>query len=111
MLGRKFKPVESPGRGQRAVEVVLDLLESRDDGAPERGEAVEDEEVRIAARRQTMIEVDVDPLRLGGGPRHFLSQPVWCGWTGGHDVWLAGGASRGEDHGRPRCLGLGQQAA
>src|SRR5260221_9244135 len=57
-----LEPMQSLGRGERAIEVVVDLLESRDDRAAECGDAVEDEQVRIATWREPVVEVNIDPL-------------------------------------------------
>ena len=44
-IGRYLEIVDPPRRGQRVIEVRVDLLEVRHDGAAEGGHAVEDEEV------------------------------------------------------------------
>jgi len=42
--------VQSLGSDERMIEIFVDALEVGDDRAAERGEAVEDEKIRIAAR-------------------------------------------------------------
>src|SRR6266545_4204221 len=68
------------------VEVLVDSLEVGDDRAAERGDAVEDEEVRVAARRELVVEEDVDALLVARAPRHFARQAVGGRRTGGDDV-------------------------
>src|SRR6185436_13058217 len=48
--------------GERVLEVFVDLFEVGDDRAAERGDSVEDEEIRVTAGREVMIEEDVDAL-------------------------------------------------
>src|SRR5947207_12164255 len=71
-LGRNLESMQSLRGLERMIEVVVDLLEVGDDRAAERGDAVEDEEIRIAAGREVMVEDDVDPLRIIGSPRHLF---------------------------------------
>ena len=64
---RRYVEMMQSLRGrERVIEVRIDLLEIRDDRAAERGDAVEDEEVRVAARRELVVEVDVDELGVLG---------------------------------------------
>src|SRR5437879_13285620 len=87
------------------VEVVVDLLEGGNDRAAERGDAVEDEEVRVAARRELVVEEDVDALLFARAPRHLAGQAVGGGGTGGNDVGVGRREARVEpdvDAERPR---------
>src|SRR5216684_1804079 len=61
-LGRHVEMVKLPRRGERVIEVRIDLLEVSHDGAAERGHTVEDEEIRVPAGGELVIEVDVDEL-------------------------------------------------
>ena len=92
-------------------EVVIDALEIRDDRTAERGDSVEDEEIRVTARREFVIEEDVDPLRVAGPPRHLPRQTVGGCGTGSHNVRFIGAKTAVEDD---RCSGsasLLEQAA
>ena len=74
------------GRGKRMIEVCIDTFEIGDDGASECGETVENEQIRVAAWRQLMVEVHVDAIGLAAAPGHLTGEAVGRCRSGRDDV-------------------------
>src|SRR5260370_950185 len=97
--------------GERMLEVIVDALEVRDDRAAERCESVEDEEIRIAAGRELVIEVDVDAIGLRARPRHLAGESVRRSGSGRDDVRIFKRQSAIENHFRAGVARLRQESA
>src|ERR1044071_5424763 len=87
-LARNRERMQRLRGGDRVREVVVDALEVGDDRAAERGDPIEDEEVRVAAGGEVVIEEDVDALGVARAPGHLACEAVRRGGAGGDDVRL-----------------------
>src|SRR6185436_19399977 len=79
--------------------------------AAERGDAVEDEEIRIAAGREVMVEDDVDALGVARAPRHLAREAVGRRGAGGDDVGVLGRETAVEDDVHAELARLGEESA
>src|SRR2546428_9000974 len=110
-LLRDLERVEALRFGERMREVLVDAFEVGDDGAAERGDAVEGETIVVPARGELVVEEDIDSIRLVRSPRHLAGQAVRRRRPGGHDVCFFRPEPAVEDHIRACDARLSEQSA
>ena len=110
-LLRDPESVEALRFGERMREVLVDPFEVGDDGAAERRDAVEDEEIVVPARGELVVEEDIDSIRLVRSPGHLAGQAVRRRRSGGHDVRFFRPEPAVEDHVRACGARLSEQSA
>src|SRR5688572_7940762 len=83
---------------QRVIEELVDAFEVGDDGAAERGDAVENEKIGIAAGSERVVEKDLHALGVVRAPGHLAGETIWSRRARGDDVRFGKAAVEDDVH-------------